>query len=303
MTARFILSLDCEGKWGVADCLAPNHDALLSDANLKNAYEGILRVLSEFNMPATFAFVGAFAERRENLDRHRSRLEYFHSLCPGYIGPIFDQWANGQHGGWHGHWAVDLVGASNPGHEIALHGVTHIPWTRLSGQAARAEFEFLSEMETPVKNAKTFIFPRNDVAHTDVLSDHGLMGYRCATPARSRLQALLSEGNLLSQPDDDPDLACEVPAGFFVNWQSGPRKVIPIWLSEARASLLLDRAARTQSVVHYWLHPENIATAPDTLMVLRRILKRVALARDAGQCEVLTQVDYLRGKQFGTMRQ
>ena len=47
-------------------------------------------------------------------------------------------------------------------------------------------------------------------------------------------------------------------------------------------------------IVHYWLHPENVATAPSTLGVLRSIVGIAARSRDAGYCEVLTQADYCR---------
>ena len=32
MNGRFIISLDCEGKWGMADKLQPYHHRLLTDA-------------------------------------------------------------------------------------------------------------------------------------------------------------------------------------------------------------------------------------------------------------------------------
>lgn len=68
-----------------------------------------------------------------------------------------------------------------------------------------------------------------------------------------------------------------IPAGgFFVNWMSGGRRLVPPALSRLRARRLLERAARTGEVVHYWTHPENIASAPATLGVLRGILAEVA---------------------------
>jgi hypothetical protein len=48
----------------------------------------------------------------------------------------------------------------------------------------------------------------------------------------------------------------------------------------------------SDGVVHYWLHPENIASAPATLGLLRMLLREVADAREAGRCEVMTQLDY-----------
>ena len=68
---------------------------------------------------------------------------------------------------------------------------------------------------------------------------------------------------------------------------------MPNAVSLLRAKHMLDRAERTDAVVHYWLHPENIASAPATLVLLRGIVEQVARRRDAGRCEVLTQIDYV----------
>lgn len=61
MTARFILSLDCEGKWGGADHLTPADHAGLSDQRLRQAYSDNLALLDEFDLPATSAFFGCFS--------------------------------------------------------------------------------------------------------------------------------------------------------------------------------------------------------------------------------------------------
>jgi hypothetical protein len=107
--------------------------------------------------------------------------------------------------------------------------------------------------------------------------------------------SLLSELDLLARPDtevaeDHPPI--RIPAGYFINWRSGARRLVPVGLSSLRARLLLERAASCNGIVHYWTHPENIASAPDTLKVLRRIIRHAAEMRDAGRCDILTQAEY-----------
>ena len=59
--ARFILSFDCEGKWGMADHPEMASSNPISRDSLANAYTQIFQILEKHNIPATFALVGLFA--------------------------------------------------------------------------------------------------------------------------------------------------------------------------------------------------------------------------------------------------
>lgn len=295
MAARFILSLDCEGKWGVADHLDENIHAALSDRRLRWAYREILALLDEYALPATFAFVGCFAEKKAALVARMDWLRRFEANAPDYIGPILRDMSNGSREGWHGDWALEAVSEAQVEHEIALHGVTHVPWTELERSAAEDELAFLAELETPVRHARTFIYPRNEIAHREALAAAGIEAYRMAPRRRSRLASLASEFDIFCAPEEDPEPEEEllaIPGGYFVNWQSGPRKLVPIALSLARARRMIDRAEKMGGVVHCWLHPENIASAPYTLQLVRGIVALAASRREAGHCAVLTQLQY-----------
>jgi hypothetical protein len=293
--ARFILSLDCEGKWGVADHLTARHGIELSDERLREAYRSIVAVLDEFGIPATFAFVGAFTQSAAAFARVRPAIDELGRCAPDYLGPALRNLDGTGGEGWHGDDLVDLVGQAKAGHEIALHGLTHVPWTDLDDAAARTELALLQQLEGPARQCKTFVYPRNLIAHTGLLASHGFEGYRTAR-RRSRLSSLLSEFNLF-ETSERPVAAngiVPIPGGFFLNWRSGARRLVPTAVTGARARRLLRTAAADDGVVHYWLHPENIATAPATLGVFNMLLREVAKARDAGDCEVLTQLGYCR---------
>jgi peptidoglycan/xylan/chitin deacetylase (PgdA/CDA1 family) len=294
--ARFILSFDCEGKWGVADGLTAKHRRDLSDERLHEAYQSILDVLDEYEIQATFAFVGAFAQSPDDFARIRPDIEALDRRAPGYLGPALRDIDEANGTGWHGHHLVDAVGSSCVHHEIALHGLTHIPWTTVDEAFAEAEMRMLESLEGPVRDSRTFVYPRNLVAHTEVLARHGFEGFRTARPERSRLVSLLSEFNLFEVPEHArlTDDIVPIPAGFFLNWRSGLRGLVPPAVTRIRARRLLDSAAASGAVVHYWLHPENIASAPSTLELLRTLARDVANAREAGDCEVLTQLGYCR---------
>lgn len=299
MAARFILSLDCEGKWGVADHLTAGHHAAFSDERLREAYRGVLAALDEFDIRATCAFVGCFSLPAGALRSLRPALEDLAQDVPGYLQHVLRDSAEGSRQGWTGDWAVEAVATARAPHEIGLHGATHIPWTwpGLTEGVARRELGLLFDVRAPIlSRTTTYIFPRNADAHAHVLDEFGVAGLRQARVHPSRLASLASEFDLLARPEPDPPPArpLRIPAGYFVNWLSGFRKMVPHAVSRARARLLMERAARTGEVVHYWTHPENLASAPATLTLLRGILEDVARMRDAGRCEVLTQDQYCR---------
>ncbi|HMI40543.1 MAG TPA: hypothetical protein VK485_04870 [Sphingomicrobium sp.] len=295
MTARFILSLDCEGKWGVADVLTPVEHATLSTKRLVDAYGKILALLDEFDVPATFAFVGLFGESQTSFARLTPELEPLAARSPYYLGAALRDIRDGSRDGWHGDWAIEAVKGSRAAHEIALHGVTHVPWGSVDRQYLRDELKLLPLLQSPVNQAETFIYPRNEVAHIDLLTEIGMRGYRLSRTFPSRAASLASEFNPFSAPEDGlpaKDGLCRIPAGYFVNWRHGARRLVPRALSDLRARQMLLRAERASRVVHYWLHPENVASAPDTLNNLRDVVAFAARMRDAGRCEILTQKVY-----------
>ena len=82
---------------------------------------------------------------------------------------------------------------------------------------------------------------------------------------------------------------------MFINWRSGARKLVPTAVTRRRARNLLGDAVRTGGVAHFWLHPENIASAPATLANLEAVVSEIVRMRDAGQIRVETQLSALGG--------
>ena len=296
MPARFILSFDCEGKWGSADGLTEQHRRDLTGDRLRRAYDAILALLDKHRVQATFAFAGAFSQSAGAFARLRPEIEELARRAPEYLGPALRDIDETGGDGWHGAHLVDAVAKAETSHEIALHGVTHVPWTQMDDAFADAEMRLFEALDGPVRESRTFVYPRNLVAHVDKLTASRFLGFREGRPARSRLCSLLSEFDLFAEPEQHApggDIV-RIPAGYFLNWRSGARRLVPPAITHLRARRLLDRAEPADGIVHYWLHPENIATAPATLDLLEALVGEVARRRDAGQCTVLTQLGYCR---------
>jgi peptidoglycan/xylan/chitin deacetylase (PgdA/CDA1 family) len=296
----FIMSLDCEGKWGMADSLQPYHHQKLTNRKLANAYQQLLDVLSRHDISATFAFVMAFTlteAERENfavLDRHRNAGDpwlrhYWASLDAG-LGE-----------GWHVPEALDRV-REDGRHEIASHSFCHrrLADGSIDADGAAAELADAAAAARLTKTElKTLVFPGNQVGNLRVVKSAGYLGYRSrldrANGKLGRAMALLEEFDTRARPQEplpDCDGLVAIPSGRFFNWRFGLRRLIPSQLTMERWKGQLDQCVRDSGIVHLWLHPHNLITGPGTAAVLSDVLAYVALLRDQGLLQVMTQLEY-----------
>jgi len=300
MPGTFILSLDCEGKWGMADHLTADHDAWLTTARLKQAYRQLLDLFGTYRIDATFAFVMAFlltpAEQREHEDLFqdqpidgRNWLRNFRTAQ-----------ADGRMEGWTLPELLDMVRAEG-GHEVGAHGFSHLPLDPavVSREVVRHEIAAAATIAAEKNIAlQTFIYPRNLIGYPEEMRHQGYVGFRdrLRVPAGrvGRMTNLLSEFNIAEEPQPHAAAAdlIAIPSGFFFNWRSGPRRFLPKAVTVLRWKRLLDKAAADGGVVHLWLHPHNIISGPETFEVLADVVALVADLRDRGLLEVVTQERY-----------
>lgn len=293
----FVMSLDCEGKWGMADGLQPYHHKLLTSERLAGAYRQLLDLLERHRVGATFAFVMAFvlgeAERRQF-----PLLDEASNPNDPWLRHYWDSLSAGRSDGWHLPEALDMVRAAG-GHEIASHSFCHRPLGDRSLDPAGAAAELaLASQAARLKQVelKTLVFPRNEVGNLPAVRAAGYRGYRQRLERRGgRIAALLEEFNTSRGPQPAKpatDGLVPIPPGHFFNWRFGLRRLVPPAVTVQRWRGQLERCARDGGVVHLWLHPHNLITGPGTAAVLDRVLGEVARLRDRGQIEVLTQHEY-----------
>ena len=287
MSGTIIFSLDCEGKWGVADHLSEMHHEHLTDTNLRATYVRILKAFAERNVPATFAGVGLFA--MDDLSFTHLDKDAIAQRLP-YTKFAIDDLQEGSGEGWRAPWFRDIVGDA---HEIASHGATHTPFDAMDSSQVDFELSLLSPQD-----GSTLVFPRNRIAHLDAIAKR-FVGYREAPAHRSRLASLASEIDLTAKSQmppravkcDDAQIAA-IPSGYFINWKAHLRRFVPTSVTRLRCRQIMRHAANTGGVAHFWTHPENIATHPATMNNLLGLIEDAANLREAGKADILTQRAY-----------
>ena len=117
--ARFILSFDCEGKWGMADDPEMASNNPINGESLTKAYTQIFQILERHKIPATFALVGLFAGGYEQYVDSRAELLESESHRKWLEVPE-GSFAAGLHDGWFYPELANQIKARG-NHEIASH--------------------------------------------------------------------------------------------------------------------------------------------------------------------------------------
>ena len=298
--ATFIISFDCEGKWGMVD-LSQNNSQLFSNERLNNAYSDIISIMKHYNIKGTFGFVGAFTMTQEEYFNNThlfneliiNNKPYLKSFLIDAENKIFDGWMNPK--------TLDIV-RTNKNHEIASHGFSHLPLS----ESIIDQKTFLDEMSKMKKimeskniRIKTLIYPRNKVGFTSELSQFGIKGYRedffgSNSPLFGKTKSFMSEFNIFqkAQKHSKYQNPIKIPSGYFLNWRSHYREKIPVSITTKRWENIVKNAIQNNSVIHLWTHPHNFITGKNQFMLFEKILKIVSEARNQNKLNIMTQNEY-----------
>jgi len=291
-------SFDCEGKWGMTDISTP-WDSNLTRANLLDAYEFILETLKQNDIPATFAFVGAFTETRE---------VFLENTLPGLSSKSYSNWfeyskdriMNPAEEGWFMPELLDMVKEYRT-HEIATHGYTHIPFSTLDTIDGRTELDLIRRWaEKNQIECSTLVYPRNLIGHRDLLKEYGVFGYRDVPDTISHywmpklIETLIEEFWIFKKAQQikeyDP---VKIPGGTFINWRYGFRNYVPLLCSLLKYKSIINNARIRNQVAHFWVHPHNFISSPSTKPLFRKLCEEVARQREKSSLCIKKQNDYL----------
>lgn len=143
---------------------------------------------------------------------------------------------------------------------------------------------------------KSFVFPRNEIGHVDVLRENGLKIYRGENagrydPLRSvfihKFQGAIDK---VIAPPVEPeweDGIWKIKSSMFFCDPQIKFSVLP------RAKLGLYRAIRSKKVFHIFLHPHNLLLYSSLKDDLDKFLAIVAKKRDEGKIEVMTMGEFV----------
>jgi len=264
MTGSVLVSLDCEGKWGMADDPKMLQSSVINDASLRDAYQFLFELFEKHQIRATFAVVGLFVAG-EVVARQHVQNNLHDPAHSAWLAIPNRAMLERKTEGWFFTDLPKMVRHSGM-HELASHGYSHLPFTSPHFSAMTATYELESMRTLGLHNQwdlRSMVFPRNEVAFVDMLSEFGIHQYRARSATDSayhRAAALLNECNIRQQAEVLPHEKSKIPAGHFLNWRSGPRRVIPPVVTMSRWRSILADAAENNRCAHLWFHPHNVVT-------------------------------------------
>lgn len=286
-----IISLDCEGRWGLSDMLGPR-ERLITQESLEWAYRCLLDALDRHGLSATFAFVSLFAmpadaqwERIKELRQSPAHHQWTEAA--------YEDFSHGSTSGWTFHEALQWV-RSREQHEVASHSYSHLPM-RGAGDALAYELNGVSDWARGENlTISTYIYPRNQIESSDLLR-HPLIGFRDEPPLSRGLGPYLYYVSPLgrSSPDPAPQAGVvAIPGGDMLQWRCSWRRILPRAIAVSRWRSTLRHAAKTGGCAHLWLHPHNLITGHKQLDLLDIHLSDAAAFVRDGQLVNRTQREY-----------
>ena len=300
MPGTFIISLDCEDYWGIADNDRDIATSFITESSLVSAYDSLVKALALYEMPATFAFVMALTLKKAEL------LEWMHRLTDVQVDGA--NWmrnfrraqSKGSFEGWFCPEAFDLV-RDIAMHEIGCHGLRHVPVGNMGVASEDVRYELATAGELACRKGiqlKTFVFPRNQIGHLDLLVENGYRGFRNIHPLEGRhgrLGNLIRELNVREQSQDAEPLRSglvSIPGGYFLNWKRGFRTLVPEAATLLRWRSILNDAVANDRVALLYLHPHNLISGPRTLELFCGVLRIASKLRESKGLKITTQADY-----------
>ena len=300
MPGTFIISLDCEDYWGIADNDRDIATSFITESGVFNAYNSIIKALALYEAPATFAFVMALTLKKGEL------LEWIHRLTDiqvdgaNWMRNFRRSQSKGSFEGWFCPDAFELV-RDIAMHEIACHGFRHVPIGNRGVASEDVRYELAGAGELARRKGiqlRTFVFPRNQIGHLDLLVENGYRGFRNIHPLEGRHGRpgnLIRELNVREKSQDAEPLRSglvSIPGGYFLNWKRGFRRLVPEAATLLRWRSILNDAVANDRVALLYLHPHNLISGPRTLELFCGVLRIASKLRNLRGLKITTQADY-----------
>jgi len=308
MTARFVLSVDVEGLWGLFFVRSYVDDPHAAEAG-RAALPRMGTLLADRGMAATFAFVG----------------HLFLDACGPWDGTAHPEIARPVYPWYERDWYGDDPGtdeARDPlwyarsqalavhaqGHDVGAHGFAHaiLDPDCVTREIAADEMRQAqaAAADAGLPPLRSFVFPQNVVGHVDALAEHGFTCYRdtdgglpvrAGPPgglgrAASLARHALAAPPFVGQARVRDDGVVILPSSFPLLGREGLRRVVSRGARVGRVAKGLERAAQGDAVLHLWTHPHAFASDA-AFSDLAAVLYLVAEWCERGDARVMTMAD------------
>lgn len=281
MPGSLCISIDVELAWGIWDKPSAEYHARCAEHE-QAIVRGVLAQLVDREMSATWAIVGRLLERDDasaGTTGHGDRI-------------------------WYAPHLIDELRAARVAQDIGSHSYAHLYFGEASRQALREDLAAARRVHDAHGLPFTsFVFPRNQVAHLDLLREAGVKVFRSVDQGwhmavRDRLGARVGRlANLADKLLPIPPAAVhpiahgadlvELPSSMLLMGRNGLRRAVHPAAIVAKARFGLEAARRTGGAFHLWFHPSNfyydMARQLDTL---GQILEIAATLRERGELAI-----------------
>lgn len=276
-----VISLDAELGWGFHDQADPPMDRVEA---ARWGWSQLLELFDQYDVPATWGVVGHLM--LEDCDRRHEDH------------PLRGEWFERERGAWRNRpeirFAPDLVQRivdATADHELASHSFSHVEFGApgTTTEVARAELELsLAAAESYGVPLRTFIHPRRNIGHRNVLAECGFDCYRGRRPSpQSRrdkfLQTVRTGEPLLVTPTVDEYGLVDIPESLYLfGFENLARSLVePVFGDSVTRQAIsgIDAVADDEGVFHMWLHPNNVTTGRDVAR-METILSYLDARRD-----------------------
>jgi hypothetical protein len=281
MRGALTISIDLEGAWGIWDKPSPAYHARCAAAE-REIVDGLVGIFDRHHVAATWAIVARLLERDE--------------VAAGKTA-FGDRI-------WYAPDAIARVRAAEVAQDIGSHTYAHPYFQERPRDELAADLQAARRVHDAHGLPFTsFVFPRNQVAHLDLLRaagvrvfrsvDHGwYMGVRARLGATAGRLANLVDKTLpvpptAVHPVDHGDGLVELPSSMLLLGRNGARRVVHPATIVAKARLGLAAARRTGGVFHLWFHPSNFYyDTARQLETLSKIIEIAAAMRDRAELDI-----------------
>jgi hypothetical protein len=317
MTTRkrgtMILSLDFELSWGWFDLL-PIETLEAQSLVEREQIKRLLVLLDHYNIPATWATVGHLmldhcARDRGDGQAHADVFPHARYSWFPHDWYHFDPCTDARSApGWYAPDIVEWIRLARVRHEIGSHSFGHIYYGDPECTPSMAQADLKAACEAACRQGialKSFVFPRNQVGHLDVLKSFGLRSYRGEEPPLVRtgspvlqkivhfLDQLLALRPREVRAEETLPGLWNLPGNHLFMARHGLRKIIPMASRVLKGKRGIDLAVSSGELYHLWFHPFNLNADSDAMLWgLEQIFSYAHRMREQGLLDILTMDDY-----------